>query len=63
MKILVVDDEEHIRTLLGELLEMNGYDCALASSAADARDLLKNQEVQLIIHHESKNLGKALLEY
>lgn len=49
MKILVVDDEEHIRTLLGELLEMNGYDCTLASSAADARDLLKNQEVELVL--------------
>ncbi len=35
-KILVVDDEERVRQLLGEILEDEGYEVALASSGLEA---------------------------
>jgi response regulator RpfG family c-di-GMP phosphodiesterase len=48
-KILVVDDEEMIRDLLGQLLEMNGYDCTLAEDASAARDILERETFDLIL--------------
>ena len=48
-KILVVDDEETVRSLLGQLLEMSGYDCTLAEDASAARDILKKETFDLIL--------------
>lgn len=48
-KILIVDDEEQIRRLLGRLLENNGYKCTLAANAAEARECLKNESFELIL--------------
>jgi len=48
-KILIVDDEEPIRRLLGHLLEMKGYDCDLAADALEARQLFKNEQFELVL--------------
>jgi two-component system NtrC family sensor kinase len=48
-KILIVDDEQAIRQLLGQLLEKNGYDCTLAANAAQARECLKKQDFELVV--------------
>ena len=48
-KILVVDDEESIRRLLGQLLENSGYNCTLAANAAEAREYLEEQNFELVL--------------
>ena len=47
--ILIVDDEEIIREVLGEILELEGHHCVTASNAAEARTLLKEHIVELIL--------------
>src|SRR5687767_3456125 len=48
-RILIVDDEDQVRTLLARLLSPHGYDCLTAESAAAARRLLKETEVALVL--------------
>lgn len=48
-KILIVDDEEPIRLLIGEILEMNGYKCTQVPNAAEARSFLKERNFELIL--------------
>lgn len=48
-KVLVVDDEEPVRDLLGQILEMSGYDCTLAQDASEARNMLEEQPFELIL--------------
>ena len=48
-KIMIVDDEESIRGLLSRMLRLNGNECALAGSAAEARDFIKKKEYDLIL--------------
>lgn len=48
-RILIVDDEEPIRRLLGHLLEMNGYHCDLAADALEARKAIKNDQFELVL--------------
>lgn len=48
-KILIVDDEEPIRRVLGRLLESNDYKCTLAANSAEARECLKNENFELIL--------------
>ena len=48
-RLLIVDDEEPIRQLLGQILGMNHYECCLAADAAEARDYLKKQAFDLIL--------------
>lgn len=48
-KILVVDDEELIRRLLKQILDSKGYICETASNAAEARELLRADEFELIL--------------
>ncbi len=47
--ILVVDDEEPIRRLLGHLLQTHGYPVALAADAREARQQLEEQRFALIL--------------
>jgi DNA-binding NtrC family response regulator len=47
--ILVVDDEEGMRFSLQNLLEMNGYQTSVASSAREALSLMQDAAVDLII--------------
>jgi putative two-component system response regulator len=48
-RILIVDDEDQIRSLLTRLLGGHGYDCLTAESAAAARRLLRENEVALVL--------------
>ncbi|MDL1963230.1 MAG: response regulator, partial [Deltaproteobacteria bacterium] len=49
INILVVDDEESIRNLLGRMLLMGGYECTLAADAAEARKCIKDRKFELIL--------------
>ena len=48
-RILVVDDEEQIRTLLARILTAQGHDCASASGPAEARRLLSASSFELVV--------------
>jgi putative two-component system response regulator len=48
-RILIVDDEEQIRTLLGRLLGAHGYVCLTAESAAAGRRVLEEAPVALVL--------------
>ena len=48
-QIMIVDDEEPIRRILGCLLKVNGDACQLAANAAEARTLLIGQNFDLIL--------------
>ena len=48
-RILIVDDEDQIRTLLARLLGRHGYECIPAESAAAARRVLKETDVALVL--------------
>jgi putative two-component system response regulator len=48
-RILVVDDEDQIRRLIGRILAEDGYECALAESTAEARTLLAEGDFHLAI--------------
>ncbi|MHB1242645.1 MAG: HD domain-containing phosphohydrolase [Gaiellaceae bacterium] len=48
-RILIVDDEDQIRTLLARLLGAHGYECLTAESAAAARRALKEAHVALVL--------------
>ena len=47
--ILVVDDEEPVRRLIGYLLQTHGYPVFLAGDAREARQLLKDQPIALML--------------
>ncbi len=47
--ILVVDDEENIRHMLGSVLGTEGYDVTLADSGAQALEVLKEQTFDLLL--------------
>ncbi len=49
IKILLVDDEEHIRLLFKEELEEEGYAVDLASNGFEALDKLKASPFDLIV--------------
>jgi two-component system alkaline phosphatase synthesis response regulator PhoP len=48
-KILIVDDEEHIRELIKFNLEQNGYKTISADNGLDALNLAKKENPQLIL--------------
>jgi two-component system OmpR family response regulator len=48
-KILVVDDEPNIRSLLGETLRIAGFDPSLASDGQTAINLLRSQNFDLVL--------------
>lgn len=48
-KILVVDDEEQMRRLLGQILSKHGYSCVLAATGREAKDHLEKKPVDLIL--------------
>jgi DNA-binding response OmpR family regulator len=61
-KILVVDDEEPVRRLLGKLLQMNGYSCILAANAVEAREFLDKQNFDLVLS-DLRMPGESGLEF
>src|SRR5688572_30350922 len=48
-RVLIVDDEDQIRTLLARLLGAHGYVCDAAESAAEARRMLKETNYGLVL--------------
>jgi two-component system, response regulator, stage 0 sporulation protein F len=48
-RILVVDDDEAIRTLLKEELEEEGYEIIVASNARDALKLVEQEALDLVV--------------
>ena len=48
-RVLIVDDEEQIRTLLARLLGAHGFECLTADSAAAARRVLKETNIALVL--------------
>jgi putative two-component system response regulator len=49
LNILIVEDEEPIRQLLGNVLQINGYQCTLAANALEARDQLNDGRFELAL--------------
>ncbi len=43
--ILIVEDEDNLRNLLGELLEAEGYHCVSAASCAEASEMVRTQSI------------------
>lgn len=48
-KILVVDDEKHIKVLLKEFFSFNGYEIFEASNGIEALDILNEKSCSLLI--------------
>jgi two-component system nitrogen regulation response regulator NtrX len=48
-EILIVDDEEDIRTMIGDLLKDEGYRCRFASNAAEARSSVHEHPPALVL--------------
>jgi putative nucleotidyltransferase with HDIG domain len=63
-RILVVDDEAHVRSMIGATLERLGYDVQLAGSGREAQEILAGNAFELvltdIVMHEGN--GLVLLE-
>ncbi len=47
LKVLVVDDDKHIRTILQTMLSHNGFAVLMAADPAAAEEILSRQDVQL----------------
>lgn len=48
-KVLVVDDENHVRAMVGSTLERHGYDVKLASSGREALEILALSSFDLVL--------------
>jgi putative two-component system response regulator len=48
-RILIVDDEDLIRRMIGRLLKRQSYDCELAASAAEAKQKLREDSYDLVL--------------
>ncbi|HSO67970.1 MAG TPA: diguanylate cyclase [Desulfatirhabdiaceae bacterium] len=47
--ILVVDDDASVRSSMTDFFRISGYPCFMASNAEDALDILKGQNIQIVI--------------
>lgn len=48
-RILIVDDETHVRSMIGATLERQGYEVQLASSGNDALEMLERDSFDLVL--------------
>jgi DNA-binding NtrC family response regulator len=48
-KLLLVDDEAHVRKLYEEILSRDGYDVTTVATARDAMNILKRESFSLIV--------------
>ncbi len=48
-RVLVVDDESHVRSMIGAALERQGYDVQLASSGRQALEILEKNAFDLVL--------------
>ena len=64
IRILVVDDELHVRTMIGSTLEREGYDVQLAGSGREAYEALERNSFDLVLTDivMQDGNGLALLE-
>jgi putative nucleotidyltransferase with HDIG domain len=64
MRILVVDDEAHVRSMIGATLERHGYDVQLAASGEEAIETLERNAFDLVLSDivMKKGNGITLLE-
>ena len=64
IRILVVDDEAHVRTMIGSTLEREGYDVQLAGSGREALEALERNSFDLVLTDivMQDGNGLALLE-
>lgn len=49
MKILIIDDEEKINTLLGRLLKLEGFEVAQAADIKSASRILASQDIDVVL--------------
>ena len=63
-RILVVDDEAYVRSMIGATLERQGYDVQLATSGRDAMNMLERNAFDLVLTDivMQERSGIALLE-
>ncbi|OEU47845.1 MAG: hypothetical protein BA872_06205 [Desulfobacterales bacterium C00003060] len=47
--ILIVDDEEPVRRLIAQMLDMTAHNCILAANTSEASELLKKLDFELIL--------------
>lgn len=64
-RVLIVDDDEALRTLIADFLTMQGYNCTQAGDVAQACRHLEQKEFQLTISdfHMPCATGLDLLRY
>ncbi len=63
-RLLLADDEENVLLTLGEILRYEGYEVVPVSTAAEAMDLVSEQEFDLIVtdmHMEEEASGLSIL--
>ena len=48
-KILVIDDEEDIRIVMQQVLELEGYEVSVAADGQEGLDILENERADLVI--------------
>jgi DNA-binding response OmpR family regulator len=58
--ILVVDNDDHLRSALCARLAMHGYRCLSASTGAQAMALFREHEVRMVITDLSMPLGDGV---
>lgn len=61
-RVLLADDEDHFRLAVAELLREEGYDCALASDAAEAMARLEAEPFDVLVA-DIKMPGNLNLEF
>jgi putative two-component system response regulator len=49
VNVLILDDEKPVQRTLGRLLKFNGYPYSIASDTAEARSIMKMQDIGLIL--------------
>ncbi len=59
-KVLVIDDEDFIRELIKDFLELGGIQCASAETPIQALELIQAEDFDLILL--DRNLGKMKAE-
>ena len=48
-RILIVEDEEPVRSMLHQLFKMYGYECIVAADATEGREYLQKSDFDLIL--------------